>query len=266
MILYPNCKINLGLNVVAKRQDGYHDLETIFVPVPLCDILEMEPSDAFSFSQDGIALDNAPEDNLCVKAYRLMQSRFPDMPAVRMRLEKHIPFGAGLGGGSSDAAFVMRGLRTLFSLPVEDDELAALSARIGADCPFFIYNRPAFATGIGDQLQPIDLDLGQYLFVLVKPDDYVSTREAYSGIVPTPSQVDLREAILRPIAEWKSLIRNDFERSVFPLHPTIAQAKEKLYAMGALYASMTGSGAALFALFPKETAIEPIENMVYVSR
>ena len=251
MILHPNCKINLGLNVVAKRADGYNDLETLFVPIPLCDLLEMEPAPVFGFAQEGIALDNVPEDNLCVRAYRLMQSEFPAyVRPVRMRLEKRIPFGAGLGGGSSDAAHVLTGLRELFHIPVEDSRLEALAARLGADCPFFVRNRPAYATGIGDQLTPIDLDLSAYRLMLVKPDDHVSTREAYAGISPTPSQTDLRQAVKRPIADWKHLIKNNFERSVFPTHPAIAALKEQLYAEGALYASMTGSGAALFALFP----------------
>lgn len=255
MILHPHCKINLGLNVVARRPDGYHNLETLFVPIPLCDELEMVEAPEFSFSQEGLPLDNIPEDNLCVRAYRLMQSEFPKhMHPVRMRLEKRIPFGAGLGGGSSDAAHVLTGLRTLFSIPATDQQLQVLAARLGADCPFFIQNRPAYATGIGEQLTPIDLDLSPYRLMLVKPDDFVSTREAYSGITPRPSQHDLREAIKAPILEWKHLIRNDFEASVFPHHPSIARLKEALYAQGALYASMTGSGAALFALFPRASA------------
>lgn len=251
MTLHPNCKINLGLNVVAKRPDGYHNLETLFLPIPLCDELEMEEAGAFSFVQEGIALDNPPDDNLCVRAYRLMQSEFPTcVKPVRMRLHKNIPFGAGLGGGSSDAAHVLTGLRTLFSIPVEDSRLEVLASRLGADCPFFVRNRPAYATGIGDQLSPIDLNLSSYRLMLVKPHDHVSTKEAYSGIVPSPSNIDLREAVKAPVEEWKRLIKNDFERSVFPAHPAIAALKEALYAQGALYASMSGSGAALFALFP----------------
>ena len=264
MIVHPNCKINLGLNVVAKRQDDYHDLETIFLPVSLCDTLEIEPADTFSFVQEGIALDNVPEDNLCVKAYRLMQSAFPGMPPVRMRLEKRIPFGAGLGGGSSDAAFVLRTLRDLFHLNASDSELERMAAQLGADCAFFIKDLPAYATGIGDQLEPVEVDVSPYRFVLVKPDDHVSTREAYSGIVPAPSEIDLREAVKRPIGEWKRLIKNDFERSVFANHPRIAAMKEMLYSKGALYASMTGSGAAVFGFFPKETKIDGLENVVYV--
>ncbi len=262
MITHPNCKINLGLHVVGKRPDGYHDLETLFLPVTdLCDELEITaaaPSDDAALAprmvQSGIALDNAPEDNICTKAWRLLHEEF-GIPAVDIRLRKDIPFGAGLGGGSSDAAFTLRMLNMMFTLGLTDDDLERRAARLGADCAFFVKNRPAYATGIGDQLSPIAIDLSAYRIVVEIPDgEHVSTKEAYAGIdrsrfgQPRP---DLREAVRRPIGEWRQLIVNDFETSVFPTHPAIAALKEEMYRRGALYASMTGSGAAVFGIFAK---------------
>lgn len=254
MITYPNCKINLGLHVVGKRADGYHDLETLFLPVhSLRDELEITEG-ALAMQQDGIVLDNAPEDNLCMRAWRLLHDEF-GIPEVSIRLKKGIPFGAGLGGGSSDAAFTLKMLNEMFSLGLIDSQLEQRAARLGADCAFFIQNRPAYATGIGDRLSPIDLDLSAYHIIIEIPEgEHVSTREAYGGLhrdlfgQPRP---DLREAVKQPIEEWRGLIGNDFEASVFPAHPAIAALKENMYARGALYASMTGSGAAVFGIFAK---------------
>ena len=265
MITYPNCKINLGLHIVGRRADGYHDLETLFLPVSdLCDELEVTELSPAALSggaalaprmtQDGLPLDNAPDDNLCVRAWRLLHEEY-GIPAVAIRLRKGIPFGAGLGGGSSDAAFTLRMLSEMFSLGLTDADLELRAARLGADCAFFVRNRPAYATGIGDRLSPISLDLGAYRIAIEIPaDEHVSTKEAYAGIdrsrfgQPRP---DLREAVRRPVAEWRDLIVNDFEASVFPAHPAIAALKEEMYRRGALYASMTGSGAAVFGLFEK---------------
>ena len=268
MTTYPNCKINLGLHVVGRRADGYHDLETLFLPVPdLCDELEITELPATDASpggavpqprmtQSGIALDNAPEDNLCIRAWRLLHDEFA-IPPVHIRLEKHIPFGAGLGGGSSDAAFTLRMLNDMFSLGLGAADLERRAARLGADCAFFVQNRPAYATGIGDQLEPIEwkVESGKWKVVIEIPDgEHVSTKEAYAGIdrsrfgTPRP---DLRQAIRRPIGEWRHLIVNDFEASVFPAHPAIAALKDDFYRRGALYASMTGSGAAVFGIFAR---------------
>lgn len=256
MISFPNCKINLGLHVVGKRPDGYHDLETLFLPVmELCDELEIVEG-PLAMHQDGIALDNTPEDNLCMKAWRLLHDEF-GIPSVTIRLKKGIPFGAGLGGGSSDAAFSLKMLNGIFSLGLEDSQLEQRAARLGADCAFFIRNRAAYATGIGDQLEPIEWEVesGKWKVVIEIPEgEHVSTKEAYTGLqrdlfgCPRP---DLREAVRRPIEEWRNLIVNDFEASVFPSHPAIAALKEEMYRRGALYASMTGSGAAVFGIFPK---------------
>lgn len=256
MKVFPNCKINLGLSVVERRPDGYHNLETLFLPVPLCDELTLEPAEKFSFEQNGILLDNSPLDNLVVKAHHLLSERYPQVEKVSISLKKNIPFGAGLGGGSSDAAFTLTALNALFGLGCSFDELEGYAAKIGADCAFFVQNRAAYATGIGDILEPVDFDLSDYHFVLLKPSDHVSTKEAYSGIKPTPSKVDLREAVKQPIEKWKDLIVNDFELSVFPNHPRIEFLKNHLYEKGALYASMTGSGAAVFGLFEKGKVVD----------
>ncbi len=261
MTTFPNCKINLGLHVVGKRPDGYHDLETLFLPVTdLCDELEITPASSGGAApaprmvQSGLILDNAPDDNLCMKAWTLLHNEF-DIPAVDIRLRKIIPFGAGLGGGSSDAAFTLRMLNEMFALGLTDDDLERRAARLGADCAFFVQNQPAYATGIGDRLSPITLDLNAYRIAIEIPEgEHVSTKEAYAGIdrsrfgQPRP---DLREAVRRPIEEWRDLIVNDFETSVFPAHPAIAALKEEMYRRGALYASMTGSGAAVFGIFLK---------------
>ena len=259
MTTYPNCKINLGLYVVGKRPDGYHDLETIFLPVhEMHDELEINPlitHHSSLITQEGITLDNAPEDNLCMRAWRLLHDEF-GIPAVSIRLKKGIPFGAGLGGGSSDAAFTLKMLNEMFGLSLTDSQLEQRAARLGADCAFFIQNRPAYATGIGDQLEPIELIIkNEELRIEIEiPDgEHVSTREAYAGLDLSrlTSHVSLKDAIKRPIEEWRHLIVNDFETSVFPTHPAIAALKETMYRRGALYASMTGSGAAVFGIFAR---------------
>ena len=256
MKAFPNCKINLGLHVVQRRSDGYHDLETVFVPVPLCDELEINPSESFSFSQTGIAIDCNPEDNIVVRAYRLLQRECGiRLPEVKISLRKKIPFGAGLGGGSSDAAFTLKMVDELYSLGIGSERLCTLAAKLGADCPFFIDNRPAFATGIGDCLTPLDFNpLAGHKLLLVKPDEAVSTAEAYGGITPRERRNDiepcnLAEAVARPVEEWARLIVNDFEATVFAKHPRLAAIKQTLYDAGALYAAMSGSGSTIYGIF-----------------
>ena len=246
MILYPNCKINLGLRVVRKREDGYHDLETIFVPIyKLCDELEVVKHSDFRFIQEGIAVDCNPEDNLIIRCYKQMAAKYPQIGPVSIRFKKNIPFGAGLGGGSSDAAHMAIALNELFALGLSKEQLVQEVRSLGADCPFFIYNTPCYAEGIGDILTPIDLDLKGTRIVLVKPDEGVSTKEAYSGIKPTPCP---------SLKGWVNdltcgLFVNDFEATVFPKHPIIAQIKKRLLDAGAYYASMSGSGSTVFGLF-----------------
>lgn len=266
MLLHPNCKINLGLRVVRKRPDGYHDLETIFYPVyGLHDDLEITPSDEFLFEQEGIAVDCDMTDNLIVKCYRLMQSHFPQVSNVHIRFRKNIPFGAGLGGGSSDAAHTALALNELFRLGLTKPQLAALVRPLGADCPFFIYNTPCYAEGIGDILTPIQLPLNGLRLVLIKPDIAVSTREAYSGITIHPeASGEIHRALqgTQDITRLFPLLINDFEQTIFPLHPALADIKQSLIRAGALYASMSGSGSTIFGLFSADTPIDRVNDFI----
>ncbi len=248
MISFPNAKINIGLNVVSKRDDGYHNLETIFYPVKLADALELVDSDELQFTSSGITIDGNPENNLVVKAYKLLQRDFKLQP-VKLHLHKIIPFGAGLGGGSADAAFTLKMLNNHFELKISSKKLQEYAVQIGADCPFFIENVPVFATGIGDQFQPVNLDLSGYEILIVKPDISVSTPEAFKNIIPQKPSFNLKEIEKLPIEEWRSFIKNDFEKSVFKLYPEIEKLKNTLYEMGAVYTSMSGSGSALFGVF-----------------
>lgn len=248
MISFPNAKINIGLNVVSKREDGYHNLETIFYPVKLADALELVQSEKTVFTASGIEIDGNPENNLVYKAYQLLQTDF-QIPPVKLHLHKVIPFGAGLGGGSSDAAFVFKMLNDYFKLKLSSTRLKSYAAKIGADCPFFIENKPAFATGIGDQLQAIKLDLSEYEILIIKPNISVSTPEAYRNVIPSESKFNLKDIEYLPIEKWKGAIENDFEKSVFKIYPEIGILKQNLYKMGAMYASMSGSGSAVFGIF-----------------
>ncbi|NDP19871.1 MAG: 4-(cytidine 5'-diphospho)-2-C-methyl-D-erythritol kinase [Paludibacter sp.] len=251
MIVFPNAKINLGLNVVEKRPDGYHNIETIFYPIGLTDVLEVEVSEScsdYSFSSSGIVLEGDPENNLIIKAYHLLRSGY-QFPAVDITLIKQIPFGAGLGGGSSDAAFMLKTLNELFKLKITPSRLEKLAVKLGADCPVFIKNRPVFATGIGNVFTPIQLSLKGKFLLLVKPDIHVSTPEAYSLVVPQKPEFSLSELITNPISEWKTAIKNDFEKSVFAKYPAIEKIKNDLYEMGAMYASMSGSGSSVYGIF-----------------
>lgn len=254
MTTYPNAKINLGLNVVERRSDGYHNIETIFYPIGIQDILNIEPSDTctdYSFSSSGMAVTGDPEDNLVVRAYHLLRSNY-QFPSIDISLHKQIPFGAGLGGGSSDAAFMLKMLNELFQLKITTKKLELLAAKLGADCPFFIRNKPVFATGIGNIFTPVNLSLKGYWLLLVKPDIHVSTAEAYAGITPAPSEIQLTELILQPVTEWKKFIKNDFEKTVFAKQPEIGRLKEQIYDLGAMYASMSGSGSSVYGIFGRK--------------
>ena len=253
MLLFPNCKINIGLRVVRKREDGYHDLETIFYPVyGLHDELEVEPAEEFAFLQDGLVVDCLPTDNLIYKVYKRMQEHFPQIGNVKITFKKNIPFGAGLGGGSSDAAHMAIALNEIFSLGLTREQLAEEVRPLGADCPFFIYNTPCYAEGIGDKLSPITLDLSGLRLVMIKPNCSVSTKEAYAGIVRHPEAAgQIKQALAEgmPLTDMCPLLINDFEQTVFPLHPEIAEIKQRLLSAGALYAAMSGSGSTVFGLF-----------------
>ncbi len=248
MISFPNAKINLGLNVVEKRTDGYHDLETVFYPIQLRDVLEIMKSDRFEFKSTGLIIDGNSYDNLVVKAYWLLQEKF-DLAPIKIHLHKVIPFGAGLGGGSSDAAFMLKMLNEMFNLGLTVSELEKYAGQLGADCPFFVQNKPVYATGVGNQFSPLELSLHKYSIVVVKPPFSVSTAEAYGNIVPKASGFSLEGLNSLKIEEWKNMLRNDFEEPVFKIYPEIAEIKTKLYESGAIYASMSGSGSAVFGLF-----------------
>ncbi len=252
MIVFPNAKINLGLNITEKRPDGYHNLETVFYPVHIEDALEVVPlkdSDKeLELQVFGTPIAGNPEDNLVVKAYRLLKDRF-NLPAISIYLQKHIPSGAGMGGGSADGAFMLKLLNDKFSLELSKEELEAIASRLGADCPFFIKNEPTFATGTGNIFSPINISLKGLYILIIKPEIFVSTREAFSLITPAYPSKRITEIIQRPVEEWKNNLVNDFEKSVFAQYPEIGNAKDKLYKAGAIYASMSGSGSSLYGIF-----------------
>lgn len=258
MKLFPNCKINIGLRVVRKREDGYHDLETIFYPVMgLHDELEVVPSSKFEFIQEGLAVDCKPEDNLIVKCFLNMKAKYPQVGDVRIRFKKNIPFGAGLGGGSSDAAHMAIALNEIFALGLTREQLADEVRSLGADCPFFVYNTPCYAEGIGDKLSPISLDLSGLRLVMIKPNCGVSTKEAYAGIIRHPEvEGQIRTALTEGASfdAMRPLLINDFEQTVFPLHSEIAAIKQRLLDAGAIYAAMSGSGSTVFGLFATQSS------------
>lgn len=254
--LRPCAKINLGLYITERRADGYHNLETVFYPIPLCDDLTLALSDEDQLTLEGFALEGNPMDNLVMKAVGKLRTEGYEVPPIHITLRKNIPSGAGLGGGSSDAAHVMRGLNELLNLHIPTARLQGMVSALGADCSFFITDTPMYATGIGDILTPCELNLTGYWITLVKPDDFVSTREAYGGVMPRNPQYDLRESLRADIRTWQETVSNDFERNILPQHPAIAETKQKLLDAGALYASMSGSGSAVFGIFADETYIE----------
>lgn len=259
MIVFPIAKINLGLNVVERRPDGYHNLETVFFPVKLEDALEVTLMDeAFPSPFDcdlkvtNINIEGEEQRNLVVKAYNLLKKDFPQMPRVHAHLYKAIPTQAGMGGGSSDCAAMLLLLNIMFKLGLTNQQLIDYAAKLGADCPIFILNKPAYAEGIGERLQTIDLNLSGYYLAIVRPDIPVPTKEAFSRIVPCKPEKNCRMIVGQPIETWRKELVNDFEKSVFALHPEIGQIKERLYDMGAVYAAMSGSGSAVFGIFREQ--------------
>jgi 4-diphosphocytidyl-2-C-methyl-D-erythritol kinase len=265
MILFPNAKINIGLNIVSKRADGYHNLESIFYPLAIKDALEVIEADKLQFSSSGIAIPGNADDNLCLKAYHLLKQDFKTLPPVMIHLHKHIPIGAGLGGGSADASFFIRLMNQKFNLEMDNHKMEYYASKIGSDCAFFIQNNPAYALEKGDQLSPVDLDINNYFLVLVMPEVQVSTAEAYQGVFASPNSIPLTELIKLPMEEWKLHIKNDFEPSVFSKYPIIAQLKASLYEAGALYASMSGSGSSVYGIFKEPLKLPQMEkeNKVY---
>ena len=261
MIDFPNAKVNLGLHVFGKRKDGYHEILTCFYPVGWRDILEIlpDPSKKTSITLTGIEIPGAPGENLCLKAYYLIKKDF-DLPQIQIHLHKVIPPGGGLGGGSSDGAFILKMANRLFNILVDDELLAAYASRLGSDCPFFIYNRPMLATGRGEVLENINLDLSGKYILIVNPGIKIQTGEAYGLITPAMPELNLREILEnRPIEEWKILLMNDFEKPVFSRYPALAKIKKDLYDLGAVYASLSGSGSSIYAIF----AEMPVQKVVF---
>ncbi|MEO5893235.1 MAG: 4-(cytidine 5'-diphospho)-2-C-methyl-D-erythritol kinase [Ferruginibacter sp.] len=262
MIVFPNCKINLGLIITGKRSDGYHDIASIFYPVPLHDALEIIHSTTLPqpplpvFTHSGIDIDGAETDNLCIKTWHLLKKDFPRLPSVQVHLHKAVPIGAGLGGGSADAAFTLTALNSKYMLNLSDEQLLSYALQLGSDCPFFILNKPCLATGRGELLQPVDLSLSGYRLVLVNPGIHINTKWAFSQLqiaaagknVPAPDDL-LKKTISVPVSQWKDILKNDFENPVMEKYPEIGVIKDTLYGEGALFASMSGSGSTVYGIF-----------------
>jgi 4-diphosphocytidyl-2-C-methyl-D-erythritol kinase len=264
LITFPNCKINLGLNVIRKREDGYHDIETVFFPLGLRDVLEVVYDQTFNpanaelsgssgakFITTGIPINGNASKNLCVKAYQLLKGDFPHLPAVEIYLYKTIPIGAGLGGGSADGTFTLSLINDKFQLKLSTDQLLEYALHLGSDCPFFVINKPCFANGRGEFLQQIDLDLSMYSFVVVHPGIHISTPWAFGQLTPNLPAKSIRQVITQPVSTWKKELINDFEIAVLSHHPELSIIKPQLYDTGALYASLSGSGSCFYGIFPK---------------
>lgn len=252
MIQFPNAKINLGLSVVGKRPDGYHNLETVFYPVAMYDALEFVEAGETTFHSSGRTIAGDLQDNLVWKAYHLLKNDFPSLPELQIHLLKRIPMGAGLGGGSADAAFMLRMLNEFGKLGLGTGRLIEYSASLGSDCPFFILNTPCFATGRGEQLSPIGLDLAQYQLVLLLSEFHVNTRTAFSMIRPSVPTTSIADIVMRPVPEWRDNLHNDFEEPVFAMHPVLGEIKEAAYEAGAVYSAMSGSGSTIFAIVERD--------------
>ncbi|MEQ8925468.1 MAG: 4-(cytidine 5'-diphospho)-2-C-methyl-D-erythritol kinase [Fulvivirga sp.] len=250
MVVFPNAKINLGLNITSKREDGYHTIESCFYPVELSDILEIIPSKKLAFSYSGITIPGDAKSNLCLKAYHLLKADF-DIDPVQIHLHKIIPIGAGLGGGSSDASFTLKVLNEIFELAISDDKLEQYASKLGSDCPFFVRNKPVLAAGTGTEFSDISIDLTDYEIKLEYPDIHIGTAEAYAGVTPKTPNQRIEDIIKKPIKDWKNQLHNDFEDSIFPNHPAIKALKDSFYLQGAIYSSMTGSGSAVYGIFSK---------------
>ena len=267
MITSPIAKINLGLNVVEKRADGYHNLETVFFPVPIEDTLEVQPMNAdcpltvdCDLQVSNNPIDCDPQDNLVVKAYKLLKADFPTLPRIHCHLWKRIPSQAGMGGGSSDCAYMIRLLNEQFQLGLSDEQMMAYAAKLGADCAFFIKSQPCYAEGIGEKMQDIALNLSGWHLAIVRPAIPVSTKEAFSLITPQHPAENCRDVVLQPVETWRGRLTNDFEKSVFALHPEIGAIKQRLYDMGAVYASMSGSGSSLYGLFREPVSLDSFND------
>jgi 4-diphosphocytidyl-2-C-methyl-D-erythritol kinase len=257
MVTFPNAKINIGLQIIEKRLDGFHNIASCFYPVGWSDVLEIIPTEDFSFSSSGIDIPGEPIQNLCVKAYELLKKDYP-LPPIAMHLLKIVPIGAGMGGGSADAAFVLKLLNSTFNLSLSTFQLQSYARKLGSDCAFFIENKPQFCYEKGDQFADISLSLKGKFIVLVYPNLHISTAEAYASVKPQKPAVNLLEALQRPLPEWRHSIKNDFEGGLFLKYPILSQIKEKMYKKGAIYSSLTGSGSTIYGIFEKETDLQNI--------
>lgn len=262
MLVFPNSKINLGLYVTGKRPDGYHNIETVFFPVPLNDAVEILPlkereGRKVYFTNTGIPVDCDEEKNLCLKAYNLLDRDF-NLPAIELILHKAVPMGAGLGGGSSDGAFTLLLLNRTFRIGLSKEQLAHYASKLGSDCAFFIYNTPMLGTGRGELLSPVEVDLKSYHLILVKPHTFVSTAEAYKEVRFGRPALPLPLIVNKPVEEWKNYLKNSFEENVFQNHPNIGDIKDSLYSQGAVYASMSGSGSTVYGIFNEEINLKDL--------
>lgn len=248
MISFPNAKINLGLNILAKREDGYHNLESCFYPIPWCDSLEIIEAETFAFNSYGLEIPGDASDNLCVKAYELIRSEF-NIPPVEIHLLKSIPMGSGLGGGSADGSFTLKLINELFELGLSIAKLEEYALKLGSDCPYFIQNKPTIASGRGEVFQACSVDLSGLFLAIHNPGVHISTKEAFSGIQPANPEVSISVIAERSINEWRELLVNDFETSIFSKHPEVRNIKEAMYSEGALYSSMTGTGSTVYGIF-----------------
>ncbi|HJV18693.1 MAG TPA: 4-(cytidine 5'-diphospho)-2-C-methyl-D-erythritol kinase [Sediminibacterium sp.] len=260
MVVFPNCKINLGLHITGKRADGYHELETVFYPVPLKDMLEVVHAVAaeqedIRFTSSGLSIPGDVAGNLCIRAYRLLKKDFPALPHIQMHLHKKIPMGAGLGGGSSDGAFTLKLLNEKFQLGLSSAQLIQYAAQLGSDCPFFILNQPCYGTGRGEILDPVQLDLSNYRFVLIHPGIHISTKWAFEQLTPAKAPRPVTTILQQPVTEWKLELRNDFEAPILQAYPEILAIRQALYKDGALYASMSGSGSAVYGIYAADQPI-----------
>ena len=267
MIVFPNCKINLGLHILGKREDGFHNLETVFYPVAFKDALELMPATnnttEIEFTGTGLTVDGNMEDNLCVKAYHLLKKDFSQLPAVKIHLHKAVPMGAGLGGGSADAAFMLKLLNDKFKLNISTSKLLNYALQLGSDCPFFIVNKPSFATGRGEMLEEIKVDLSTYKIILVNPGIHVNTGWAFSKLTPALPLKSVKEIVKQPVETWKDELKNDFETAVFAVHPQVKEIKESLYQQGAIYSAMSGSGSTVFGIFERNAGSVSLKNNNY---
>lgn len=268
MLLFPNCKINLGLHILNKREDGFHNLETVFYPISINDALEIIPAadTDLHFSQTGLTVDGNEADNICVKAYHLLKKDFLQLPGIKMHLHKAIPMGAGLGGGSADGAFALQLLNTTFKLQLTQQQLINYALQLGSDCPFFIINQPCFATGRGEIMEPVSLDLSAYKIAIINPGIHVNTGWAFSQLTPAVPAKSIQQIITQPVQTWKDELKNDFEDVVFAAHPLIKSIKETLYNSGALYAAMSGSGSTVFGIFKDAISLKSFEEKGYFTK